>query len=154
MKIFSTFPTVNISKLFLFILCIAKNFIWTTVKAIFSIFLFFCTLRFQIFKKLYVSQILSLQTLYQWKVYLFSFQIMYKSQFRKMYPYDWFCGPGSHIIWKHIYKSKHTYINSWSVCLSVSLVLNRFFYFKGISLYRNWLCKIDLPWKIFTMVKT
>ncbi len=35
MKIFSTFPTVNISKLFLFVLCIAKNFIWTTVKAIF-----------------------------------------------------------------------------------------------------------------------
>uniref|UniRef100_A0A8C1Z1M7 Anion exchange protein n=1 Tax=Cyprinus carpio TaxID=7962 RepID=A0A8C1Z1M7_CYPCA len=23
--------------------------------------------------------------------------MMYKSQFRKIYPYDWFCGPGSHI---------------------------------------------------------
>ncbi len=39
MKIFSKFPTVNISKLnFLLVICIAKNFIWTTLKAIFSIF--------------------------------------------------------------------------------------------------------------------
>ncbi len=38
-KIFFTFPTVNISKLnFVFVICIAKNFIWTTLKAIFSIF--------------------------------------------------------------------------------------------------------------------
>ncbi len=22
---------------------------------------------------------------------------MYKSQFRKIYPYDWFCDPGSHL---------------------------------------------------------
>ncbi len=26
-----------------------------------------------------------------------SFQMMYKSQFQKMDPYDWFCGPGSHL---------------------------------------------------------
>ncbi len=45
MKIFST---VNISKLNLWlVICIAKNFIWTTLKAIFSIFRFFCTFRFQ-----------------------------------------------------------------------------------------------------------
>ncbi len=43
--------TVNISKLnFWLVICIAKNFIWTTLKAIFSIFWFFCTLRFQIFQ--------------------------------------------------------------------------------------------------------
>ncbi len=29
--------------------------------------------------------------------YLFSFQMMHKSQFQKMYTYDWFCAPGSHI---------------------------------------------------------
>ncbi len=29
-----------------------------------------------------------------------SFQIMYKSQYRKIYSYDWFCGPGSHKIRK------------------------------------------------------
>ncbi len=51
MKIFSKFPTVNISKLnFWLVICIAKNFIWTTLKVIFSIFRFFCTLRFQIYK--------------------------------------------------------------------------------------------------------
>ncbi len=51
MKIFSKFPTVNISELnFWLVICIAKNFIWTTLKMIFSIFRFFCPLRFQIFK--------------------------------------------------------------------------------------------------------
>ncbi len=51
MKIYCTFPTVNISKLnFWLVICIAKNFIWTTLKMIFSIFRFFCTLRLQIFK--------------------------------------------------------------------------------------------------------
>ncbi len=51
MKIFSTFPTVNISKLnFWLVICIVKNLIWTTLKMIFSIFRFFCTLRFQIYK--------------------------------------------------------------------------------------------------------
>ncbi len=32
------------------------------------------------------------------EAYLFSFHIMYKSQFRQIDPYDWFCGPGSFII--------------------------------------------------------
>ncbi len=32
-----------------------------------------------------------------------SYDVMYKSQFRKMYPYDWFCGPGSHTPHTHIY---------------------------------------------------
>ncbi len=51
MKIFSTFLTVNILKLnFWLVICIAKNFIWTTLKMICSIFRFFCTLRFQIYK--------------------------------------------------------------------------------------------------------
>ncbi len=55
-SIFCKFPTVNISKPnFWLIICIAKNFIWTTLKAIFSIFRFFCTLRFQIFKQLYLG---------------------------------------------------------------------------------------------------
>ncbi len=35
MKIFCKLPTVNISKLiFLLVICIAKNFIWTTLKGI------------------------------------------------------------------------------------------------------------------------
>ncbi len=60
MKIFSKFLTVNISKPnFWLVICIAKSFIWTTLKMIFSIFRFFCSLRFQIFKLLYFSQRLS-----------------------------------------------------------------------------------------------
>ncbi len=42
MKIFSTFSTMNKSKLnFWLVICIAKNYIWTTLKVIFSIFRFF-----------------------------------------------------------------------------------------------------------------
>ncbi len=37
------------------------------------------------------------QTIHQWEAYLFSFQMMYKSQFQEIDLYDWFCGPGSHI---------------------------------------------------------
>ncbi len=44
---------------FWLLICIAKNLIWTTLKIIFSIFWFFCILRFQIYKYLYLSQILS-----------------------------------------------------------------------------------------------
>ncbi len=41
MKIFCTFYIANTSKLnFLLVICIAQNFIWTTVKMIFSIFRF------------------------------------------------------------------------------------------------------------------
>ncbi len=51
MKIFCKCPTINILKLnFWLLICIAVNFIWTTLKMIFSIFWFFCTLRFQIYK--------------------------------------------------------------------------------------------------------
>ncbi len=32
-----------------------------------------------------------------WKEYLISFQMIYKSKFQKIDPYDWFCGPGSHM---------------------------------------------------------
>ncbi len=87
MKIFSKFPTVNISKLnFLLLICIAKNFIWLnlTLKMIFSIFKFFCILRFQIFKYCpIITNHTSMERLF----------ILYFS----VDPYDWFCGPGSHM---------------------------------------------------------
>jgi len=38
-----------------------------------------------------------LTDLRQWKDYLFTFQMMYKSQFQKIDPCDWFCGPWSHL---------------------------------------------------------
>ncbi len=100
MKIFCKCPTVNISKRnFWFVICIAKNLIWTTLKAIFSIFGFFYTLRFQIFKYLCLSLILSDHN----KPYI-NGKIMY-SAFRwwinlnceNIDSYDWFCGPWSHL---------------------------------------------------------
>ncbi len=49
MKIFCEFPTANISKLnFWLVICIAKDFIWTTLKVIFSIFRFLFFLHPQI----------------------------------------------------------------------------------------------------------
>ncbi len=41
--------------------------------------------------------------------YLFSSHIMYKSHFWKMYPYDWFYGPGSHI-WVIIIEKSASYV--------------------------------------------
>ncbi len=59
MKIFCTFPTVNISKVnFLIVICIAKNFIWTTLKMILSVFRFFSPLDSR-FSNLYLDQIVS-----------------------------------------------------------------------------------------------
>ncbi len=55
-----------------------------------------------------VSQPNIVQTIHQWKYDLFSFQMMHKSQFHKMYPYDWFCAPGSYImivlIWASVFR--------------------------------------------------
>ncbi len=95
MKIFCKFPTINISKLnFWLVICIAKNFIWTTLKMIFSIFRFFCTLRFQIYKYCpIITNHTSMERLF------IQLQMMYT--FQKIDPYDWFCAPGSHT---------HTYI--------------------------------------------
>ncbi len=43
MKIFCKFLTVDISKIhFWLVICIAKNYVWTTLKGIFSIFWFIC----------------------------------------------------------------------------------------------------------------
>ncbi len=77
MKIFCKCPTV--------VICIAKNFLWTTLKAIFSIFRFFCTFRFQIFKLLYFSQIWNILTNNTSMESLF-IHMMYKSQFKKKIP--------------------------------------------------------------------
>ncbi len=42
---------------------------------------------------------------------------MYKSQFLKIYAYDWFCGPGSHIQYNTLYYimvQKHYSIFAWT----------------------------------------
>ncbi len=65
-----------------------------------DILVIYFTLRFPIFR-LYLCQILS----YHNKANLFSFHVMYKCQFKKNDPYDWFCGPGLHLLyalWKKV----------------------------------------------------
>ncbi len=86
---------------------------------IFSIFKFVCT-RF--------SNIV--QTIHQWKYYLFSFQMMHTSQFPKIDAYDWFCAPGSHFSNNNF---KPQYAMFWNACkwfmikrnISERVILNR-----------------------------
>ncbi len=74
-RIFCKCLTINISKLnYWLVICIAKNLIWTNLKAIFLIFRFFLHPQIPDFQ-IFVS-------IHQWKA-LFSFQMMYKSQFKK-----------------------------------------------------------------------
>ncbi len=75
------------------VICIAKNFILTTLKVIFSIF-FFLHLLYSIYLNSCISAKYCpiLTYIRVWKDYLFSFQMMFKS-----YPYVWFWDPGSHI---------------------------------------------------------
>ncbi len=44
---------------FWLVICIAKNFIWTNLNAIFSLFRFLCTIKFHIFKYFIILQIQS-----------------------------------------------------------------------------------------------
>ncbi len=94
MKIFSKFPTVNISKLnFWLVICIAKNFIWTTLKMIFSIFRFFAPSDSRFTNSCISDKYCPIITNHtSMESYLFSFQMLYTSQFQKIDPYDWFCG--------------------------------------------------------------
>ncbi len=89
MKIFCKFPTINISKLnFWLVRCIAKNLIWTTSKAVFSIFGFLLHSHIPDFQVVIfrTNIVLSQQTIHQWKAYLFSSHMMYKYQFKKNWP--------------------------------------------------------------------
>ncbi len=115
MKIFCKFLTVNISKVnFGLVICIAKTFIWTTLKVIFSIFLF--PLIFFLHSTIIDFQIvifqpnivLSYQTIHKWKVYLFSLR------FEKFTLLTGFVVQG-HIL----YVSKYTINKAYSmVCLN------------------------------------
>ncbi len=96
MKIFCNFPTVIISKPnFWLVICIAMNLIWTTLKAIFSIFRFVSF--FAPSDSRFTNSCLSAKycpnntnhtSMERWCINL---------KWLKS-PYDWFCGPGSHIL--------------------------------------------------------
>ncbi len=116
MKIFCTFPIINMSKLnFWLAICIAKNFIWTTLKAIFAIFRYFCTLRFQISNSCISAKYGTILT-------------CINLNFPKMYAYDWFCGPGSHI-YLYIYMYIYIYIYTYCIfCLNKLQIKHTYIY--------------------------
>ncbi len=69
------------------------------LKAILSVLFFFLHPQISDIKILVFrpNMVRSLQTIHQRKAYLFSFQIMYKSQCQKIDTFDWVCCPGSHL---------------------------------------------------------
>ncbi len=83
MKIFCKYPTINISKLhFWLVICIAKNFIWTTLRWFSQYFDFFAPSDSR-FSNICISAKYChiITNIHQWKAYLFSFHMMYKSHF-------------------------------------------------------------------------
>ncbi len=119
MKIFCKFPTVNISKLnFWLVICIAKNLIWTTLKAIFSIFRYFLHPQIPDFQ-IVVSQPNIV-------LYVFSFQMMYKSQFQKLDPYDWFWGPRLHIVCLICYDNYYSLVELMHIWGKSNLVVSEY----------------------------
>ncbi len=103
--VFCKFPTVNIPKLnFWLVICVAKDFSWTSLKVIFSIFRFFLHPQMPDFQSVVSQPNIAfipcmVQTIHQWKVDLYSFQMMNKSKFRRNWPL-WL------VLW-----SRDTYLN-------------------------------------------
>ncbi len=100
MKIFSEFPTINIKTFFLhfwLVLFIAKNFILTTLKLIFTVFRFFCTLSLILsyHNKPYINgKLIYFDVEHLWLVLWSRVTHMHLSLIR-LYPgYGRFCGSG------------------------------------------------------------
>ncbi len=82
---------------------------------------------------------LSQQTIHQWKAYLFSIQIMYKSQFQNIDPYDWFCGPGSHMLTIILCLVVFGLWMSSAICLSLPRLNSK------VKSLQSWLIKSFYP---------
>ncbi len=119
------------------------------VKAIFIIFRFLCTFRFQKFKFKYCP-ILANHT--PMKAYLFSFQMMYTFQFPKMYPYDWFVVQG-HILLRHVFSvfisssALHVFIAQWcALCpfLGLNMKKNTYFYWNLWTIFSQYFLSFSI----------
>ncbi len=85
-------------------MCMAKNFIWTTLKAIFSIFTFFLHPQIPDFQIVVSQPNIVLYIPYiNGKIIYSAFRLCINLNIEKMYPDDWFCGPGSHMALVHIF---------------------------------------------------
>ncbi len=115
--LFCKCPTINISKLnFWLEICIAKNFIWTTLMVIFSIFRFFCTLKFQNFKLSYHNKpYINWKLIYSafiWCIYLNFKQLLWLVLWSRV----------SHT---HTHTHTHTYIYIYAALVSIRDVFKR-----------------------------
>ncbi len=122
MKILCQCLSVIISKRnILLVICIAKNF-----KGEFlNISIFFAPSDSRFSNSCVSAKYCPIITnIHQWKVYLFSFHMMYKSQ--NIDPYDWFNGPGSQIFFCVLQKERkqtNTRVSTFSF-FSVNYSLN------------------------------
>ncbi len=104
MTIFCKFPTINIPRLnFLLVICIVKDFIWNTLKAIFSIFFlfkFFALSDFRFSNSCISAKYCPILTNHTaMECILFSFfQMMYKTQFKTKWLVLW-----SRVTYQHAY---------------------------------------------------
>ncbi len=101
MHIFCKFPTLNISKLnFWLVIYIAKDFIWTTLKVIFSIFIYFLHPQIPDFSLSQPNMIVSLKPYINGKIIYLGFRLRIKVNFKKC---TLITGPGSHLPLNYIY---------------------------------------------------
>ncbi len=108
-----------------------KDLIWTTFKAIFSIFRFFCTLQCRFSNSCISAKYCPILTNHTSMESLF---IDVWISISKKLPYDWFCGPGSQIckVFCFTMKTENIFPSPTSLCLMVTLGTQIHFFFKII----------------------
>ncbi len=133
-KIFSTFPTINISKLnFWLVICIAQKFNWTTLKAIFSIFRFFCSLRFQIYK--YCPNHTSMES------YIQRSDDVYISISKNVPVWLFFCAPGSHTELNYYHMHIPWYFTEYHIITTVRVQKPSWYRERPHNVLSKWLLK-------------
>ncbi len=66
---------------------------------------------------------------------------MYKSQFQKMFPYDWFCGPGSHVR-INCTITRNVYLRYYTICVHTKFVEKYRFFRMFPTLTLNQFCRM------------
>ncbi len=109
MKIFGTFPTVNIlqKRIFWLVICIAKKLIWTTLKLNFKVNLE----KLQILSKPYINGNI-IYSAFRWCW-----------PFWKTDPYDWICAPGSRLLKTELHVFANKLFKYWFLNSSEDKIL-------------------------------
>ncbi len=144
MKIFCTFSTLNISQRnFWLVICITKNFIWTTLKMIFSIFRFVSRFSNSCISAKYcpiITNHTSMETLF---IQLSDFT------------YDCFCAPKSHtlkVFIERFVSISHDFIIVFHLFESVYLITLIAFISKLICILFTYTLFISIFWRFYRRV--